>query len=111
MKYKVIKLCDNMYKLCSECETPCFSRLDIMADEYDMLILDIGEIKSMNSTLISSVLSYRDKIVLCNPTPISLNIFTILGVDKFVKIFENIDKAVAYVNEGSGIYETVSHRK
>ncbi|TRZ50832.1 MAG: hypothetical protein D4S01_05950 [Dehalococcoidia bacterium] len=85
------------------------SRLSNLAKEYDYLIIDIGKVESMNSTLLSSVLDFREQIVICNPTPISVNIFSILGVDKFINVFHNVDEAVAYIEEGSGVRATVSH--
>jgi anti-anti-sigma regulatory factor len=77
---------------------------------YDYIIIDIGKVESMNSTLLSSILTYKEKIIICNPTPISLNIFSILGIDKFIKVFRSVDDAIIYIEQGSGVRPTVSHR-
>ncbi len=112
MKYKVISLCDGMFFTCEQCKmskTSCLKQLSSLVKENDYIVIDIGKIKSMNSTLLSSVLEFKDNIVICNPTPISINIFSILGVDKFIKVFNSIEDSVQYL-EKQYDKSTVSYR-
>ena len=100
MNYEIITICDKRDRFCVNCPTNCLSKLKNLED-LDFIIIDLSKLKSINSILITNFMKYRQKIILCNPSEISKNIISIMKIDKIMKVFDTLDKAVDFVTRQS----------
>ena len=101
MRYKIITTCDNL-GLCENCQKDCLNCLNNFVDDYDYLIVDLSDLKQINSFLLSKLMPYMSKVILCGAGDTSLNVIHVMKIDKIIKVVAKVEDAISYV-------ESVSH--
>lgn len=96
MRYEIVTLCDRKNGSCDNCPATCLNKLENF-DNLDFIILDLSNLKSINSILITNFMKYNEKIILCCPSTISKNIISILGIDKVIKVFDTVEEAINHL--------------
>ena len=94
MKYKIISVCDNYNKSCSHCSIGCVREVHEKANEFDGIIIDMKNINSLNSFLVSVLVEHRDKCITINCNNTTTKIFDILGVKDMIKNAESESEAI-----------------
>ena len=100
MNYQIVTICDKRDRFCENCPTNCLSKLENL-ENLDFIIIDLSNLKSINSILLTNFMKYRKKIILCNPSEISKSIISVMKVDKVMKVFDTVEEAIDFATRQS----------